>query len=81
LSQTGLPSVTISWRRRRVSPSPRWTTPTARDATLRHLFDAIACAVAGSATEPAEIAVRVARSVRGDESATVWGACVNSAFP
>jgi 2-methylcitrate dehydratase len=53
-------------------------TPTARDATLRHLFDAIACAVAGSATEPAEIAVRVARSVRGDESATVWGANLNS---
>ncbi len=51
---------------------------TARDATLRHLFDGIACAIAGYATEPAQIAVRIARGVRGDEQATVWGAGVSS---
>jgi 2-methylcitrate dehydratase len=49
-------------------------TESARQATLRHLFDAVACAIAGYSTEPAQIAVRIARTVRGDEAATVWGA-------
>jgi 2-methylcitrate dehydratase len=50
----------------------------AMDAALRHLVDAIACAVAGAATAPAQIAVQVAGTVRGDDMATVFGAGIRS---
>jgi 2-methylcitrate dehydratase len=50
----------------------------ARTATLNHVFDAVACAVAGSATEPAQIAARLAGTERGDEQAVVWGAGLTS---
>jgi 2-methylcitrate dehydratase len=53
-------------------------TSPARDATLRHLVDSIACAVAGYSKEPAQIAVRVARTVSGISPATVFGAGLTS---
>jgi 2-methylcitrate dehydratase len=46
---------------------------TARQKTVDLLFDTIACAVAGSETEPCRIAARIAARVRSEPSATVFG--------
>jgi 2-methylcitrate dehydratase len=45
----------------------------ARKKAVDILFDTIACAVAGSATEPATIATRIASRVKSEPSATIFG--------
>lgn len=48
-------------------------TAATRSKTADLLFDTIACAVAGSDTEPAQIAARLAKMVQSETSATVFG--------
>ncbi len=51
-----------------------------RAAAVRHLVDAIGCAVAGHFTESAQAAVRVATGVRGEPAATVFGTGARSSI-
>jgi 2-methylcitrate dehydratase len=53
-------------------------TPAVKDAAVKHLVDSIAVGIAGYDTEPARVAVRVARTVRADRPATVFGAGVST---
>ena len=50
-----------------------WLPRAVLDAAVDHLVDSVACAIAGSDSEPARIAVTVARSVHDDCPATVFG--------
>jgi 2-methylcitrate dehydratase len=53
--------------------SPERFSDSARAKTIDLLFDTIACAVAGSETEPAQIAARIAGRVQSRPGATVFG--------
>src|SRR5262245_12914975 len=48
-------------------------TPAITAKAVDLLFDSAACAVAGSGADPAPIVARVARAVRSDAGATVFG--------
>src|SRR5262245_24807781 len=48
-------------------------TPAAVAATRDHLFDSIACAIPGSATDPGRITAKVASMIHSDRPATVFG--------
>lgn len=54
-------------------------TESARRFALQHVVDSVACAIAGYGSEPAQVAIRVARRVGGEELATVFGAGFRSA--
>ena len=43
------------------------------DAALLHLVDSIACAIAGRSAESAQVASRVAKAVKSEPGATVFG--------
>ena len=43
------------------------------ESTVNHLVDSIAVAIAGSGSEPGQILARLAKSVRNDRAATVFG--------
>jgi 2-methylcitrate dehydratase len=44
------------------------------DAAVEHLVDSVACAIAGYASEPARVALALARQVQATSPATVFGA-------